>query len=98
MVSNATFMVDLASLSHAIGKVSAESETIKGKLRALGVTLDEVSEKWKGPAGTTYVAPKDELKSVGDRFVSVLDDAVGRMRTTYHTYVSIEEANTRNLK
>jgi uncharacterized protein YukE len=98
MAGNGSFMVDLGALSHAIGQVSAEREAMHGKISALRGTFNDVADKWKSPAGTTFVSAVEQFNSITDHFMSVLDDAISRMRSVYHTYVSVEEANTNNLK
>jgi uncharacterized protein YukE len=98
MVSNKVFMVDLASLSDAIDKVAAEREAMAGKIDALRQTFTAIGEKWMSPAGTTFVGGANQFNAVTGRFMSVLDDAIGRMRSTYNTYLSVEQTNTHNLQ
>jgi len=98
MAGNGSFMVNLAALSDAIDQVSAEREAMKGGIQGLRAAFNNVADDWRSPAGKTFVSATGQFNSIADHFMSVLDEAIGRMRTTYHTYVSVEETNTRNLK
>ncbi len=98
MAGNGSFMVDLAALSHAIGKVSAHRDAMKGGIQGLRTTFNNVADIWLCPAGTTFVSATAHFNSVTDNLTSLLDDAIGRMQTAHDNYVSAETTNTSNLQ
>jgi uncharacterized protein YukE len=91
------FDVDLAALNDAIGQVSAERENMHGGIQSLRTTFSNVEDHWKSPAGTSFVGLTTNFNSVTDNLMSVLDEAIGRMRTAHQNYVTTEATNTRNL-
>jgi WXG100 family type VII secretion target len=95
--SSGGFDVDLAALNDAIGHVSTERETMRGGIQSLRATFNNVEDHWKSPAGTSFVGLATNFNSVTDNLMSVLDEAIGRMRTAYQNYVATEAANTQNL-
>ncbi|HEY2794024.1 MAG TPA: hypothetical protein VGJ28_16780 [Micromonosporaceae bacterium] len=98
MPDGTSFTVDLAALSHAIDRVSAERETMNGGIQSLRTTFGNVEDHWRSPAGNSFVDLTTSFNTVTDNLMAVLDEAIGRMRSTYNGYVSTESTNTTNLK
>jgi WXG100 family type VII secretion target len=91
-----TFTVDLAALNDAIGQVSAERDTIQGGVATLRATFQDIESEWKSPAGTSFLTLTTTFNTITDRLMTVLEDAIDRMRTAHQNYATTEEQNTGN--
>jgi uncharacterized protein YukE len=89
---------DLEELSAAIDRVSANRRTLHGGIQGLRATFSKVADSWQSPAGTSFVSATGQFNAVAGNTLSVLDDAIGRMRATYDNHVSAEAANISNLE
>ncbi|ASW55409.1 WXG100 family type VII secretion target [Plantactinospora sp. KBS50] len=92
----AEFRVDLAALAEAIGKVSGERTTISGGISSLKTTFTNVESHWQGPAATSFGTLVTNFNNATDTLMSLLDEAIGRMRTAHGNYAATEQTNTRN--
>jgi WXG100 family type VII secretion target len=91
-------MVDLAALSDATNRISGERDAMQGGIQSLRSTFGLIEDHWQSPAGTSFVGLTANFNSAADNLMAVLDDAIGRMRTSYQNYASTEATNTQNLK
>jgi WXG100 family type VII secretion target len=97
MTEPGTFMVDLDALGAAIGTVSGERDAITGSIGNLKQTFNQVEAHWQGPAGNTFPPLTAKFNQATATLMSVLDEAVDRMRTAQSNYQSTEEVNKQNL-
>jgi len=98
MADNGSFMVDLAALSDAIGQVSNERDTMAGGIKNLRSIFSQIEDHWQSPAEGSFVWATTNFNGVTDNLMSLLDDAINRMRTAYQNYSAMEAANTQNLQ
>jgi uncharacterized protein YukE len=98
MAGNQGFMVDLKALSDATHQVAAHREDMAAAIDELRQTFNTVGLSWQSPAGTSFESTTEHFNTVADHFMSVMDDAIGRMRGTENQYLSVEAANTGNLQ
>ena len=92
------FQVDLGAMSDSISQISSEREGMASGIQALRSTISDVEAHWVSPAGTTFSTLATSFNSTTDRFMSLLDDAIGRMNTVHQNYVNMETTNSGNLQ
>jgi YD repeat-containing protein len=92
-----TWAVDIPALGDAIVKVSGQRDLLVDNVRQLKTTFVNIENHWKSPAGTSFSTLATNFNSATDGLVTLLDEAVSRMRTAYNNYVATESTNTANL-
>lgn len=95
---DSSFMVDLAALLTAIDQVSGQTDAIRGGVRQVKTTFAEVEGHWRSPSGTSFATLATEFNGLSDQLVSLLEEAIGRMRTAYNNYAQAEVTNTNNYR
>ena len=85
-------------MAAAAGRVAVEQQVIENAARSLQAAFTSVEGMWNGPAGATLPPLVTAFNTVTDQLVTLLGDAVNRMRTAYQNYVSAETTNTSNLQ
>jgi YD repeat-containing protein len=92
-----TWAVDLPALQTATGQVSAEHTQMHEAIFILKSVFNDVENMWDSPAGMTLHPLVDTFKTVTDSLMTLLEDAINRMRSAYQNYVNTENTNTHNL-
>jgi hypothetical protein len=92
------YQVDIRALSDAISQVSGEHDSMVSEIAALKATFATAASYWKSPSGSTFTGLTGNFNPIADKFMSVLEDAIGRMKTSLQNYIAAEETNTTNLK
>jgi WXG100 family type VII secretion target len=92
------FMVDLAALKDATGKVSTQLDNIENLYQQIKTTVLDVESHWVSPAGNSFQTAWANFQSVYDQLIAVGKDAVDRMNVAYNNYVATEQGNTSNLQ
>ncbi len=90
--------VDLPALHDAIYSVSFQRDSIESGVRSIRFTFKNIEDHWRSPAGDSFVVVTTNFNSVIDNLMAVLDEAIGRMRSSYQNYLSTEGANAKNLQ
>lgn len=91
------FTADLGEFSDAIGRVSADRDTIDAANAQIVAEFQAVEAAWRSPAGESFTTFLSDLTSTTQQLQELLDDMVSRMQTTYHNYADAETTNTANL-
>ena len=91
------FTVDLGDFSDAIGRVSADRDTINAANAQIVAEFQAVENAWHSPAGESFTSFLTDLTSTTQKLQELLDDMVSRMQTTYQNYSDAETTNTANL-
>lgn len=92
------FMVDLQALSDAITQVSIQRDNIANEFDIIRQTFSSIEDNWQSPAGDSFVAATTKFNSAATNLLTVLGDAIQRMKTAYQNYASTETTNTQNLE
>src|SRR5260370_1959858 len=90
--------VDLPALHDAIYSVSFQRDSIESGVRSIRFTFKNIEDHWRSPAGDSFVVVTTNFNSVIDNLMAVLDEAIGRLRSSYQNYLSTEAANAKNLQ
>ena len=90
------YQVDVAALDAAIDQVAAEHQQILAGVNWLKNGFTEAEGYWKSPAGNSFAALGDEFIAAANQVVTLLDEAIGRMRTASQNYKLAEEDGTTN--
>jgi WXG100 family type VII secretion target len=97
VVGSQQFQVDLQQFTDAIGTVTADRNTIADDFGQIKSALNNLGSSWQSPAGGTYDTLQTSLTSATQQMISVLDDIISRMNTTYQNYDNAENSNAQNL-
>jgi YD repeat-containing protein len=92
-----TFAVDIPALNIAANAVSGRHGEMSATIDSLKQLFVKIEGEWKGPAGNSFTAMTTTFNTVTDKLSGLLGEAVGRMRSSYHNYVSTEQTNSNNL-
>ena len=90
--------VDLSALSEATNRISLERESIMTNFSYLKNAFINIEGFWDSPAGKTFPVLVEKFNMVTDSFITLLSDAIGRMRQTHSNIVDAETVNTNNLR
>lgn len=93
-----TWAVDLPALAAAAGRVAVEQQVIENAVRSLQAVFTSIEGIWSSPAGDSLPPLVSAFNGVTDKLVTLLGDAVNRMKTAYQNYVSTEGINASNLQ
>jgi len=91
------FMVDLQTLNDAIFQVSLQQGIIETEFGTIQQTFSSIEDDWQSPAGDSFVAATITFNLAATNLLTVLGDAIQRMKTAYQNYSSTETTNTQNL-
>ncbi|WP_344619779.1 hypothetical protein, partial [Dactylosporangium salmoneum] len=91
------FAVEIPALHDAIGKVSAERDSINADFTAMKGKFATIESLWQSPAGASFPPLADTFNTVTQSLLTLLDDAIHRMQTAYENYVNTENTNVQNL-
>jgi hypothetical protein len=94
----AEFKVDLKELEIAINVVSKQSGIIDENCVRIGNLMRESSASWVSPSGQTFEELIPPCTKQMGALTDLLTEMVKRMRAAYHTYLTMEQTNTRNLQ
>ncbi len=92
-----TFAVDIPALGAAANAVSALHDAMSATIDLLKQLFVKIEGEWKGPAGKRFAEITTTFNSVTDNLSGLLGEAVDRMRSSYHNYMSTEQTNSNNL-
>jgi YD repeat-containing protein len=93
-----TWSVDIAALGDATSRVAGEKDAMAGEITALKGTFTTIEGMWQGPAGATLPPLVADFTRVTDSLMTLLEDAISRMRVAHQNYVDTENTNVGNLQ
>jgi uncharacterized protein YukE len=93
----AQFKVDLAQLAAATTKVAGEAEAIRSSITIINQSMFEVEVWWRSPAGAIFTGTQEACTTQMNALITLLDDAVTRMRAAYKNYHAMELLNSEIL-
>ncbi len=96
-VGSAEFAVDMQQLGDAIPRVDADRTAIRSDVQQIMTEFQLVRDSWVSPAGQTFADFSSTLSSATQSLLTLLDDMITRMRTTYRNYQDAESSNAKNL-
>jgi uncharacterized protein YukE len=94
----AAWSVDLPALHDAITQVSAQHQSISNQFVSIQRTFHNIEYDWSSPAGNNFLEATTNFNKVAVSLLTVLEDAIGRMKTSYQNYLTTEATNTQNLQ
>jgi uncharacterized protein YukE len=97
-IGSAQFKINLIQFKQAITTVVAATDKVKQDVSEISPLFLQMEDAWRGPAGDTFTTLQGPLIAALNNLVTVLEEIISRMNTTYLNYVNAEAMNEDILK